>query len=69
MLCSLYKGAKEQLGDLPIYFQPNSILSITKGFKSIINSIYKKKYNFVKFARSKSTENYIDKVLNVIYLN
>jgi glycosyltransferase involved in cell wall biosynthesis len=67
VLSSMYKGAKEQLGNLPIYFQPNNILSISRSFKTLVNGIDKKKYNFYKFAQYKSTEKYIDKILNDIY--
>ena len=63
----MYRGAKEQLGNLPIYFKPNNILSISRSFKTIVNGIDKKKYNYKKFAQSKSTERYINEILNNIY--
>ena len=67
VLCSLYGGAKEQLGNLPIYFKPDNILSISRSFKTIVNGIDKKKYNYNKFAQSRSTEKYINEILNNIY--
>ena len=61
IICSNYPGAKEQLKNIPIYFNPTSPLSIDFALNKFIKSKIKKPF-FVR-----PTTNYIDRVFNKIY--
>ncbi len=61
VLCSLYDGAKEQLKNYPIYFNPSSPLSIKNSFQSFILANPKKKYK--QFAMKRNVSKYV----NLIY--
>lgn len=61
VLCSLYDGAKEQLKNYPIYFNPSNPLSIEKSFQSFILTNPKKKYK--QFALKRNVSKYV----NLIY--
>ena len=61
VLCSLYDGAKEQLKNYPIYFNPSNLLSIEKSFQSFILTNSKKKYK--QFAMKRNVSKYV----NLIY--
>ncbi len=60
IICSNYPGSKEQLKNIPIYFNPYCVLSIEKAFIKFISAKRKKNY-FIR-----SSENYVAKVLNEI---
>lgn len=61
VLCSLYDGAKEQLKNYPIYFNPSNPLSIEKSFQSFVLTNPKKKYK--QFALKRNVSKYV----NLIY--
>jgi glycosyltransferase involved in cell wall biosynthesis len=62
VICSEYEGAREQLGKIPIFFNPSSVTSITNA----INYFLKKKifYNYRKFALNKSTDKYVSLIMS-----
>ena len=60
VICSNYPGAKEQLKDAPIYFNPNKANSI----KFALNKFIKKKIKKKFFKRN--TDRYVSKVLREI---
>ena len=66
VLCSKYLGAVEQLRDYPIYFDPNSILSICNSFRLLIKNSNLKIKNFKEFAELKNVNNYVDTILTSI---
>ena len=61
IICSIYPGAKEQLKNIPIYFNPNSPVSIERALNIFIKTKRKKQF-FVR-----STSNYIHCVLKNIH--
>jgi glycosyltransferase involved in cell wall biosynthesis len=58
IICSNYPGAKEQLKNIPFYFNPNNPSSIAKALDKFL--LIKKNKNY--FVRK--TSDYIFKVLN-----
>jgi hypothetical protein len=62
IICSNYPGAKEQLGNIPIYFNPNKPNSINFALNQFINKREKKRKKFI----IRHTDKYISKVLNEI---
>ena len=60
LICSNYPGAKEQLKNIPHYFDPNNLKSIANAFDKFTSSKNDKKY----FTRL--TKNYVKKVLDEI---
>jgi glycosyltransferase involved in cell wall biosynthesis len=60
IICSNYPGAKEQLKDIPIYFNPNNSDSIKSALEKFIQRKIKKNF-FIR-----NTDKYVSKVLNVI---
>lgn len=67
VICSLYDGAKEQLKNYPIYFNPNSALSIKNALDRFILNRSRKRYK--QFAIKKSVNNYLDLILKNINRN
>ena len=61
VLCSLYDGAKEQLKNYPIYFNPSNLLSIENSFQSFILTNPKKKYK--QFAMKRNVKKYVELIL------
>jgi glycosyltransferase involved in cell wall biosynthesis len=64
VICSLYEGAKEQLKDYPIYFDPKNLLSIERALKLFTVTNSKKKYK--EFAIQKNINKYLDLILKNI---
>ena len=64
VICSLYEGAKEQLQDYPIYFDPKNLLSIERALKLFTLTNPKKKYK--EFAIQKNINKYLDLILKNI---
>jgi glycosyltransferase involved in cell wall biosynthesis len=65
VICSLYEGAKEQLKDYPIYFDPKDLLSIERALELFTLTNSKKKYK--EFAIQKNINKYLDLILKNIY--
>ena len=61
VICALYDGAKEQLKNYPLYFDPSSPLSIERSFQSFILTNPKKKYK--QFAMKKNVNEYVNLIL------
>lgn len=61
VICSEYEGAREQLGKLPIFFNPNNAVAIANA----INSFLKKRtsVDFKKFALNRNVDKYFSLVL------
>jgi glycosyltransferase involved in cell wall biosynthesis len=64
VICSLYEGAKEQLQDYPIYFDPKNLLSIERALKLFTLTNPEKKYK--EFAIQKNINKYLDLILKNI---
>ena len=60
VICSNYPGAKEQLKDIPIYFNPSNSDSIKSALERFIKRKNKKKF-FIR-----NTDKYVSKVLSEI---
>ena len=67
VICSLYDGAKEQLKNYPIYFDPSNALSIERSLQLFITTNSKKNYR--QFAQKKSANKYLDLILKDIDSN
>ena len=61
VICALYDGAKEQLKNYPLYFNPSSPLSIERSFQLFILTNPKKKYK--QFAMKKNVNEYVNLIL------
>ena len=60
VICSNYPGAKEQLKNVPIYFNPKNVTSIQFALNKFVRNKIKKKF-FIR-----NTEKYISKVFSEI---
>lgn len=67
VICSLYEGAKEQLKNYPLYFDPSNPMSIERSLQSFILANSRKKYR--QFAIKKNVNKYLDIILKIINSN
>lgn len=64
VICSEYEGAREQLGKMPIFFNPNNAIAITNAFNYFLKN--KKLVNYRKFALNRNVNKYLFLVLSEI---
>ena len=61
VICSEYEGAREQLGKLPIFFNPNNAVAIANAINSFLKN--RTSVDFRKFALNRNVDKYFSLAL------